>query len=95
MWETFLVFFPQVKIASSNEEMLRAAVEQFVDKTDKEIEEVAMLTLEGHQRAIMGAMTVDEIFKDRKKFSTKVFGRYPSEFGCILKTGTIVKISKR
>ncbi len=68
-----LVFFSQVKIASSNEEMLRAAVEQFVDKTDKEIEEVAMLTLEGHQRAIMGAMTVDEIFKDRKKFSTKVF----------------------
>jgi len=52
---------------------LRAAVEQFIDKTDKEIEEVAMLTLEGHQRAIMGAMTVDEIFKDRKKFSSKVF----------------------
>ncbi len=63
----------QVKIASSNEEMLRAAVEEFIDKTDKEIEEVAMLTLEGHQRAIMGAMTVDEIFKDRKKFSSKVF----------------------
>ena len=63
----------QVKITSNNEEMLRAAVEQFVDKTDKEIEEVAMLTLEGHQRAIMGAMTVDEIFKDRKKFSAKVF----------------------
>ena len=63
----------QVKITSNNEEMLRAAVEQFVDKTDKEIEEVAMLTLEGHQRAIMGAMTVDEIFKDRKKFSQKVF----------------------
>ena len=32
-----------------------------------------METLEGHQRAIMGAMTVDEIFKDRKKFSQKVF----------------------
>ena len=63
----------QVKIASSNEEMLRAAVEEFIDKTDKEIEEVAMLTLEGHQRAIMGAMTVDEIFKDRTKFSSKVF----------------------
>jgi len=62
-----------VKITSNNEEMLRAAVEQFIDKTDKEIEEVAMLTLEGHQRAIMGAMTVDEIFKDRKKFSSKVF----------------------
>ena len=33
----------------------------------------ARATLEGHQRAIMGAMTVDEIFKDRKKFSEQVF----------------------
>ena len=29
-------------------------------------------TLEGHQRAIIGHMTVDEIFKDRKKFSEQV-----------------------
>lgn len=28
----------QVKITSSNEEMLRAAVEQFIDKTEKEIQ---------------------------------------------------------
>ena len=53
--------------------MLRAAVEQFIDKEPKEIEDVAMSTLEGHQRGIMGAMTVDEIYKDRKKFSQKVF----------------------
>ncbi|XP_040565013.1 flotillin-1-like [Lepeophtheirus salmonis] len=63
----------QVKITSHNEEMLRSAVEQFIDKTVKEIQDIAMSTLEGHQRAIMGAMTVDEIFKDRKKFSSKVF----------------------
>ena len=44
--------------------MLRAAVEQFIDKTEKEIQDVARVTLEGHQRAIMGALTVDEIFKD-------------------------------
>ena len=53
--------------------MLRAAVEQFIDKEEQEIEDVAMSTLEGHQRAIMGSMTVDEIFKDRKKFSSQVF----------------------
>ena len=53
--------------------MLRAAVEQFIDKDRKDIEGVAMETLEGHQRAMMGAMTVDEIFKDRIKFSTQVF----------------------
>lgn len=63
----------QVKITSHNEEMLRAAVEQFVDKEPQDIEDVAMCTLEGHQRAIMGSMTVDEIFKDRKKFSSQVF----------------------
>ena len=63
----------QVKITSNNEEMLRSAVEQFVDKTDQEIQDIARATLEGHQRAIMGALTVDEIFKDRKKFSEQVF----------------------
>ena len=63
----------QVKITSNNEEMLRAAVEQFADKSDTTIREVAMETLEGHQRAIMGSMTVDEIYKDRKKFAQQVF----------------------
>ena len=62
-----------MKIASQNEEMLRAAIEQFIDRESVDIERIAMETLEGHQRAIMGAMTVDEIFKDRKKFSQKVF----------------------
>ena len=51
--------------------MLRAAVEQFIDKDRKDIEGVAMETLEGHQRAMMGAMTVDEIFQDRIKLSTQ------------------------
>ena len=34
---------------------------------------VAKETLEGHQRAIMGTMTVEEIYRDRKKFSDSVF----------------------
>merc|ERR1712002_1318936 len=29
--------------------------------------------MEGHQRAIMGSMTVEEIYRDRQTFSTKVF----------------------
>ena len=63
----------QVKITSHNEEMLRAAVEQFIDKDYTDIEAIATETLEGHQRAMMGNMTVDQIFKDRKKFSSQVF----------------------
>ena len=37
------------------------------------ITSVARETLEGHQRAIMGSMTVEEIYKDRKTFSMRVF----------------------
>ena len=63
----------QVKINGSNDEMLRAAAEQFGSKSTEEIIFVAKETLEGHQRAIMGTMTVEEIYRDRKTFSNRVF----------------------
>lgn len=53
--------------------MLLAACEQFLGKPESEIQHIALVTLEGHQRAIMGSMTVEEIYKDRKKFSKTVF----------------------
>jgi len=53
--------------------MLKAAAEQFGDKSTEEIMHIARETLEGHQRAIMGNMTVEEIYRDRKTFSSKVF----------------------
>lgn len=53
--------------------MLESACELFLGKTNHDIERVALETLEGHQRAIMGNMTVEEIYKDRKKFSKAVF----------------------
>lgn len=53
--------------------MLYAACQQFLGKTEDEIRLIALETLEGHQRAIMGNMTVEEIYKDRKKFSKAVF----------------------
>jgi flotillin len=34
--------------------------------------ELMQATLEGHQRAIMGNMSVEEIYKDRKTFSERV-----------------------
>lgn len=63
----------QVKVQGQNEEMLLAACEQFLGKSEDEVRQVALETLEGHQRAIMGGMTVEEIYKDRKKFSEQVF----------------------
>lgn len=38
--------------------MLLAACEQFLGKAEQEIRRVALETLEGHQRAIMGSMYV-------------------------------------
>ncbi|KAI9560962.1 hypothetical protein GHT06_011918 [Daphnia sinensis] len=63
----------QVKVQGQNKEMLLAACEQFLGKAEEEIKHVAMETLEGHQRAIMGTMTVEEIYRDRIKFSKQVF----------------------
>jgi len=62
----------QVKI-ESNPTSLHKACQQLLGKSEKEIINLAMETLEGHQRAIMGTMTVEEIFQERKKFSTAVF----------------------
>jgi len=63
----------QVKVQGQNEEMLHNACQQFLGKSIKEIRLVALETLEGHQRAIMGTMTIEEIYQDRKKFSKSVF----------------------
>ncbi|XP_076347544.1 flotillin-1-like [Tachypleus tridentatus] len=63
----------QVKVQGQSMEMLRAACQQFLGKSESEINHIALETLEGHQRAIMGQMSVEEIYKDRKKFSKQVF----------------------
>ena len=63
----------QVKINGGSEEMLAFAAEQFGGKPVDEVLQICLETMEGHQRAIMGNMTVEEIYRDRKTFSTKVF----------------------
>eukprot|EP00090_Calanus_glacialis_P005160 TRINITY_DN1396_c0_g1_i1.p1 TRINITY_DN1396_c0_g1~~TRINITY_DN1396_c0_g1_i1.p1 ORF type:complete len:430 (-),score=185.03 TRINITY_DN1396_c0_g1_i1:314-1603(-) len=63
----------QVKINGSSEEMLSYAAEQFGGKPVDEILQICLETMEGHQRAIMGNMSVEEIYRDRKTFSKKVF----------------------
>lgn len=50
-----------MKIQGQNEEMLSTACEQFLGKSEDEIHNIALVTLEGHQRAIMGSMTVEVI----------------------------------
>ena len=61
----------QVKVARS-EEAIRTAAQQFLGKTELEVQDVPLQTLEGHQRAILGTLTVEEIYRDREKFATQV-----------------------
>ena len=48
-----------MKIAAKNEGMLHTACQLFMGKPEREIQDIAKETLEGHQRAIMGTMTVE------------------------------------
>lgn len=51
---------------------IRAAAQHFLGCKISEIHESVRRTLEGHQRQILGTLTVEEIYKDRAAFSEKV-----------------------
>lgn len=55
---SFPVFF-QVKIQGQNKEMLATACQMFMGKSEAEIANIALETLEGHQRAIIAHLTVE------------------------------------
>ncbi len=60
-----------IKIGGSIAEIATAA-EQFLGKAKQEREGEAREVLEGHLRSILGSMTVEEIYKNRDKFSQEV-----------------------
>jgi flotillin len=61
----------QVKIGS-DESSIRTAAIQFLSKSSHEIEHVAHETLAGHLRAILGTLTVEQLYRDREAFAQKV-----------------------
>lgn len=61
----------QVKV-KSDEISIATAAEQFLSKSTDEIRQVALQTLEGHLRGILGTMSVEEIYKDRDRFAQRV-----------------------
>lgn len=61
----------QVKVMS-DPNLLHIACEQFLGKSVREIEDAILQTLEGHLRAILGTLSVEEIYQDREKFATLV-----------------------
>lgn len=60
-----------IKIGGSISEIATAA-EQFLGKSKQDREMEAKEVLEGHLRSILGSMTVEEIYKNRDKFSQEV-----------------------
>ncbi|WP_111645270.1 flotillin family protein [Paranoxybacillus vitaminiphilus] len=60
-----------IKVGSSIGEIATAA-EQFLGKSREDMENEAKEVLEGHLRSILGSMTVEEIYKNRDKFSQEV-----------------------
>jgi flotillin len=61
----------QVKIGS-DEASIRTASIQFLSKTQDQIRHVAHETLAGHLRAILGTLTVEQLYRDREAFAQKV-----------------------
>merc|ERR1719297_620447 len=61
----------QVKIMK-NPKFLEIAAEQFLGKKEDEITDTILQTLEGHLRAILGTLTVEEVYKDRDQFANLV-----------------------
>merc|ERR1719251_609980 len=56
-----------------NADLLKLAAEQFLGKPDHEVKNTILQTLEGHLRAILGTMTVEDIYKNREAFAEHVY----------------------
>src|SRR5947199_522601 len=61
----------QIKV-KGDDISIATASEQFLSKGTDDIKNIAMQTLEGHLRAILGTMTVEDIYQNRDAFASKV-----------------------
>jgi flotillin len=61
----------QIKV-KGDDVSISTSAEQFLSKGTEDIKNIAMQTLEGHLRAILGTMTVEEIYQNRDAFASKV-----------------------
>ncbi|MFC4778389.1 SPFH domain-containing protein [Paenibacillus sp. GCM10023252] len=62
-----------IKIGGSVEDVATAA-EQYMGKPTESLKGEAQEVLEGHLRAILGSMTVEEVYRNRDKFAQEVQG---------------------
>jgi flotillin len=61
----------QVKI-KGEDRSIRTAAERFLGKSEDQIKNIALQTVEGHLRAIVGTLSVEDIYKNRDVFAQKV-----------------------
>ncbi|UCH35204.1 MAG: flotillin family protein [Armatimonadota bacterium] len=61
----------QIKVRG-DDVSIRTASEQFLGKNQTEIANIALQTVEGHLRAILGTLTVEEVYKNREAFAARV-----------------------
>jgi flotillin len=61
----------QIKVKGEDISIATAA-EQFLSKSRGEVMPIAHQTLEGHLRAILGIMTVEDLYKNREVFAQRV-----------------------
>lgn len=62
----------QIKVDSTSEASMATAAEQFLGRSQDDLAKVALQTVEGHLRAILGTMEVEDIYRDREKFAQRV-----------------------
>jgi flotillin len=61
----------QIKVRK-DEASLQSAAERFLGKKPEEIARIALETVQGHLRAILGTLSVEDIYKNRDQFAQKV-----------------------
>jgi flotillin len=61
----------QIKV-KGDDVSIAVAAEQYLSKGKGDVTRIALQTLEGHLRAILGTMTVEDIYQNRDSFAAKV-----------------------
>ncbi|XP_064120709.1 flotillin-1-like [Macrobrachium nipponense] len=62
----------QVKISTQSKELLERACCNFLSKSKMAVIELIQETLEGHQRSAVSLTTVEDIYRDRQAFNTRM-----------------------
>merc|ERR1712071_390055 len=62
----------QVKVNADTDASLQLAVQNFLGMKEQQIVSILNETLEGHQRAIISTMSVENVFQDRVQFAENV-----------------------